>query len=398
MPKSKLILIITSTYPFGDGEEFFEAEIRGLIAHGLNVIILPIRPRGPLRRDASDLNYMVLSRYRISIHVFLRTFLRLVHQGLRLTKRRRFHLVTRSFKESMSAAYGPQLSKTINKLQISHIHAYWSSGPAMLAMTASQLTKVNWSFTGHSGDLIDGVDLNRKAKTCDGIRVISERGKRILIQTLETSILPEVIHLGVEVPSKEVIRKSPSEFKIACVGNLIPIKNHHTLIKALRIIESAENNFSVDIIGSGPLESELRECVHALGLDETIVFRGQIAHTELLLEYAKSRYQLVVLASGTALSGQQEGIPVSLMEAMSYGIPVVSTESGGVPELVTKELNLLVPPNDPTALSSKILEIMNMSIGDRATLGLQCRTRIIEDFNVTLTSNQYATWLKTLLK
>ena len=397
MPNSKLVLIITSTFPYGEGEEFFEAEVRGLIASGLSVIILPVWPRGSVRRESADLKHLTLSRYQISLYAFCVTLFRLLYGELRSTNRSRFNLITRCFKESIAAAYAPQLYKMISDLAISHIHAYWSSGPAMLAMSTSRLAKINWSFTGHSGDLVDGVDLKRKAKTTAGIRLISKRAKLILNETVDTTSKPEIIHLGVEVPSSAVTFEKSSCFKIACVGNLIPIKNHDILIKALKIIELEGLNFSIDIIGSGPLENELKKSVTELGLDNYIFFRGQIDHAQLMIEYSEARYQLVVLASGIALSGQQEGIPVSLMEAMSFGIPVVSTETGGIPELVTKELELLVPAGDSKDLAKKMYEIAKMPEAERNALALQCRSRIIENFDVSRTSRSFGKFLHSLM-
>lgn len=397
MPKSKLVLIITSTYPFGAGEEFFEAEVRGWIASGLNLIILPLRPRGILRREASDLKYLTINPYRISVFVFFRTFFNSILQETRSAGGIRPNLIERCFKESIAAAYAPELSKITTELKISHIHAYWASGPAMLAMTTSRLTGINWSFTGHSGDLVEGVGLNKKTDSCEGIRLISERGKWFFTEKVDTTKVPEIIHLGVEVPTIEVLQNKFSFFKIACVGNLIPIKRHITLIQAIKLVQAQVDTFKLDIIGSGPLENDLKRNVVSNNLENSISFRGQVHHADLMAEYAQNAYQLVVLASGIAESGQQEGIPVSLMEAMSYGIPVISTESGGIPELIPKELDLLVQQDDPQALADKILKIVCMPFGDRNELATKCRSQIIENFNITRTSREFEKWLNSLI-
>ena len=397
MPNSKLVLIITSTFPFGHGEEFVEAEIRGLLASGINVILIPLWPRGSLRQSVSDLKHITLSRAKISGSTFLFTFLKLIIHGARGTQRKRLSLFRRYFRESVSAAYGPQLSKIIVDSKISHVHAYWASGPAMLAMNASRLSRIEWSFSGHSGDLVEGVILDQKIESSSGVRLISERGRQILKHVHCESDSSVIIHLGVNVPAPAATQHQISDFRIACVGNLIPIKNHIFLFEAVRFIESKGFRCSLDVIGTGPLENELKRSVKTLGLEKAIFFRGQIDHAQLMAAYSQASYQLVVLASGIAESGQQEGIPVSLMEAMSYGIPVVSTKTGGIPELVSKELDLLVPSDDPMAMGLKILEIMNMSLKDQAKIGKLCRTRVIEGFDVERTSDQFAKWLASLM-
>jgi len=394
---SKLVLIITSTYPFGAGEEFFEAEVRGLIASGLNVIILPVWPRGPLRQNSSDLKCLTLNRYRISPYVFLKTFLNLVHRELRSNKPTKLNLFERCFRESISAAYGPQLSKAIIALKVSHMHAYWASGPAMLAMTTSKLSGISWSFTGHSGDLIDGVNLNHKIQSSKGVRLISERGARILKKATNLAREVQIIHLGVNVPTSTPTRKDPKIFRIACVGNLIPIKNHLVLIEAMHLIASHEITVQLEIIGTGPLEEEIKKLVQEFNLAGSIIFRGQIDHAKLMKEYQQNLFQLVVLASGTSKSGQEEGIPISLMEAMSYGIPVVSTKTGGIPELVIEDLDLLVTPNEPDKIAKKILEIINMPYDLRIKLSRQCYSRVKEDFNIEQTAIQFKRWFDSML-
>jgi glycosyltransferase involved in cell wall biosynthesis len=389
--------MITSTYPFGAGEEFFEGEVRGLIRSGLNVIILPLWPRGPLRQNSSDLKYLTLNRYRISPYIFLKTLLNVMYREIRFNKPAKVNLFERCFRESISAAYGPQLSKTIIEHKVSHMHAYWASGPAMLAMTTSKLSGISWSFTGHSGDLIDGVNLNQKIQSSKEVRLISERGARVLKKVTNLPNEFQIIHLGVRVPSITPIKKDAKIFRIACVANLIPIKNHLVLIKAMHFIASQEITMQLEIIGTGPLEQKIKKLVQEFDLTDSIIFRGQIEHAKLMEEYQQNRFQLVVLASGISKSGQEEGIPISLMEAMSYGIPVVSTKTGGIPELVTEDLDLLVSSNEPDKMAKKILEIITLPYDLRLKLSNQCYSRVKEDFNVEQTTIQFKRWFDSML-
>ena len=393
MSNSNLVLIITSTYPFGAGEEFFEAEVRGLIRSGVDVIILPVWPRGPLRQNSSDLNCLTLNRYRISPYVFLKTLLNLICRDISSNKRIKLNLFERCLRESISAAYGPQLSKIIFDLKVAHMHAYWASGPATLALTTSRLSGVSWSFTGHSGDLIDGVNLKQKIRSSKGIRLISERGACVLKRV--TNLPPElqIIHLGVNMPSSTSNKEDAKIFRIACVANLIPIKNHLVLIEAMHLIASQEITIELEIIGTGPLEQKIKKLVQEFNLTDSIIFRGQVEHAKLMEEYQQNRFQLIVLASGTSKSGQEEGIPISLMEAMSYGIPVVSTKTGGIPELIPESLGLLIKPSDPVQLAKKIIELHSMSNDERRNLGLKCQKMIYEKFDIQKTSKRFSRFL-----
>jgi glycosyltransferase involved in cell wall biosynthesis len=88
-----------------------------------------------------------------------------------------------------------------------------------------------------------------------------------------------------------------------------------------------------------------------------------------------------VLASAPTRSGKREGIPVALMEAMSAGLPVVASRTGGIPELVHHERNgLLVPPADPDALADA-LERLAKDSALRERMGRAGRETILQEFD-----------------
>jgi glycosyltransferase involved in cell wall biosynthesis len=84
------------------------------------------------------------------------------------------------------------------------------------------------------------------------------------------------------------------------------------------------------------------------------------------------------------------------MEAMSYGIPVVSTKTGGIPELVIEDLDLLVSPNEPVEMAKKILEIITLPYDFRVKLSRKCYSRVKEDFDVEQTAFQFKKWLDSI--
>src|SRR5262249_30380530 len=116
-------------------------------------------------------------------------------------------------------------------------------------------------------------------------------------------------------------------------------------------------------------------------LDESVKFLGAIRHAELLKMYEEGAVSAVVLASLDLGDGHHEGIPVALIEAMSYAIPVVATAAGGTPELVTPRTGLLVPPADPDALANAIQTVLRDG-GCNEQLGRAGRERVLTDFNI----------------
>jgi glycosyltransferase involved in cell wall biosynthesis len=105
------------------------------------------------------------------------------------------------------------------------------------------------------------------------------------------------------------------------------------------------------LAGQGPLQGSLQAQVARLGVGDRVRFLGQVPHDELMRRYASGDVHAVVLPSVDLGGGECEGIPVSLVEAMAHGIPVVSTSTGAIPELLENGAGVLVPERDPQALA-----------------------------------------------
>jgi glycosyltransferase involved in cell wall biosynthesis len=134
---------------------------------------------------------------------------------------------------------------------------------------------------------------------------------------------------------------------VSIVGRLVPIKNHRLFLEAFSIcVKKSEGNVMACIVGDGALRKELESYTSALGLSFSEVhFLSWIKNVDEV--YAGS--DLVVLCS------DNEGTPVSLIEAQASGVPVVATEVGGVKDILEPGGGTLVPPGNPEQLSAAIL-------------------------------------------
>lgn len=134
------------------------------------------------------------------------------------------------------------------------------------------------------------------------------------------------------------------------VANLRPEKGYDVLLDAVRLAADRGLPIRFAAVGRGPLEDELRERSHQLGLEGRLQFLGQRHDVLRLLTAA----DLFVLAS------RQEGLPVSLMEATSIGMAIVATSVGGVPQVITNGVDgLVVPPGEPTALVDALQHLVD---------------------------------------
>ena len=157
---------------------------------------------------------------------------------------------------------------------------------------------------------------------------------------------------------------------------MVPAKGHRTLLEAVRQLHDRGVYLRVTLIGSGPELTRLQNFVAAYGLDHAVTFTSALSHAQTLALLRK--------ADIFALASFAEGIPVALMEAMSLGLPCVSTSVAGIPELIRAGVDgLLVPPANPQALADA-LESLVLDSHLRKTLGASARQRVISQYNLPL--------------
>ena len=137
---------------------------------------------------------------------------------------------------------------------------------------------------------------------------------------------------------------------IGCVGRLSPIKGHIFMIRAMPGILQKFPHARLLIIGDGPEKARLLQEATRLSISEKIILTGLRRDVPAILK----ALQVFVLPSTDV-----EGLPLSIVEAMCAGVPVVASEVGGVSEIVKHgETGLLVPPKDSSWLSSAILQVL----------------------------------------
>jgi colanic acid/amylovoran biosynthesis glycosyltransferase len=131
--------------------------------------------------------------------------------------------------------------------------------------------------------------------------------------------------------------KKTGTLRIGSVGRLTAKKGYEYVIKALSILKAEGLDFTYEIVGDGELEDEIASLVDQYGLDRNIFLLGSKNH-DFIVNFLH-KIDIFISHNVTAQSGDQEGIPNSLKEAMLSGAPVFSTFHGGIPELVNDEIN-----------------------------------------------------------
>jgi glycosyltransferase involved in cell wall biosynthesis len=203
-----------------------------------------------------------------------------------------------------------------------------------------------------------GLSLRKYIKDVDAIIAISEAVKKVL---LGAGVPPGLIHVipsGIdfspfqEVTSRDFLRRefafAPDDYLVGIVAALEDHKGHTYLIQASRILKEQAPRIKIIVVGTGSLRLELDREAHDLGVDDMVFFLGFREDVPLIL----ASLDLFVLSS------HLEGLGSSLLDAMASRLPVVATQTGGIPEVVLHNLTgLLVPPRDPVALAQAILTL-----------------------------------------
>lgn len=248
--------------------------------------------------------------------------------------------------------------------KITHVHAHYATHPALAAWIINRITGIPYGFTVHAHDIfVDRSMLYRKLLDAKYIVAISEYNRKFLVEHYGEWVAEKIhiVHCGIyseEYISKPVPVERGERFELVSIGSLRSYKGFTFLLDACSLLKESGINFRCRIIGGGELRDSLAAQILKLGIGDKVELVGPKNQTEVaeLLKTADCYVQPSIITS----TGKMEGIPVSLMEAMASGLPVIATNISGIPELVRHgQTGWLIPPEDPGALVETILQVYN---------------------------------------
>lgn len=279
------------------------------------------------------------------------------------------------------------LGQQLESEGVRHIHAHYATHPTTVAYVISRLTSIGYSFTAHAHDIFMRRDfLAEKIDSARFVRLISEFNRRYLACHYPGLLGDKgrVVHMGVafqryraSVSGASDKRRPP---RLLCVASLQPYKGHPVLLQACAELRELGCSFQCEIIGEGSQRGRLERQIARRGLQGHVRLLGERTQQEVAahLELA----DLVVLPSVIAADGQMEGIPVTLMEAMASGKPVVAPNLSGIPELVEDGVTgLLFEPGNAGQLAAAVRWLLTEpALGQR--LAQQGHSKVIREFRL----------------
>ncbi len=233
-----------------------------------------------------------------------------------------------------------------------HIHAHFASAAAEVARDAAALAGITYSVTAHAKDIFhcDHVaHVPRRLGAAAAVVTVSEFNVVNLMTRLPGT---PVVHVPNGIPAAEP-RLDSVDGPVLCVGRLVDKKGIDVLLRAFAELGEVLPELRLEIVGEGELRTELQALAGDLGLGDRCRFLGALDSDGVAA--AMDRSSMLALPCRIGADGDRDGLPTVLGEAMARGVPVISTDLVGIPELIRDgDTGVLVPPDDPIALAGAI--------------------------------------------
>jgi glycosyltransferase involved in cell wall biosynthesis len=256
-----------------------------------------------------------------------------------------------SFLHLVSSLYG---SFRRSRPDVVHCH---NATAAIMAALPARLAGVKTVIATRHGLVKPPYQIRRELKFalasrwCDWIVGVCQ-GTQTNLQAVPFAASDKIIHIynGAEPADPRAIPQTKKGFTFLHVGRLAPLKDHATLLQAVARTRALYPDVRLWIVGDGPLAVNLQNLTDELGLKECVTFFGEQADVSPFLLAA----DLLVSSSVT------EGLPVSLLEAMSVGLPAVVTDVGGMGEIARLSAAVtLVPSSDPQRMAEALCDAVS---------------------------------------
>lgn len=366
------IAVLVATFPTLS-ETFVLDQLTGLLDRGHDVVVFAYPPKDSQAsyHEAID-RYGLLGRtchfrrgHRQRAAHFARLLLRSGVRGMRLVSSVR-HGANRAGMRGAHLPYRALVIDDAGPFDVVLAH-FGRRGRELAVLRSARVLDTPFATVFHGYDMSRYLDTEGEAVYDDLFRVgdlflpISDRWRRRLLELGAAAEKISVHRMGVDTSAIPLVERSLGDgetVRLVSIARLVEKKGLEYALKAVSLLSDDARSLEYTIIGDGPLRGSLEELVSELALGERVRFTGWQPREEVQRILRASH--VMIAPSVTAADGDQEGIPVSLMEALAGGMPVVTTHHSGIPELVEDDVSgFLVPERDVEALARRLEEMLD---------------------------------------
>jgi len=287
---------------------------------------------------------------------------------------------------------GGLLADELKQKNIQHLHIHFAHITTDIGMYACAIADINYSVTAHANDIYErGWLLKQKIARSKFFATISNFNIKLLTEMGGDPNKLTIVRCGV---NSKLFSSRPPKARgktvvFGLLGRLVEKKGTHILIDACAELKKTHPNFVVQIVGNGPLQEQLEAQAAALGLTQEIQFLGAKPHSEIAGWLDNLDYFALPCVRDS--QGDMDGIPVALMEAMLKGVPVISSDISGVPELVIHNETGLAAKNADAADLTKILEQAMTESNDSLMVRVEkAKEHVMDEYDLTSNAKRLA--------
>jgi len=324
-------------------------EILFFIKHDINIHIYIINS-GENDRDNLDIENVII----INNHLQATKILNKIRYTINLL----FHIKYLKFVGASTIKSLGKVFSYIKTQRINIIKNHFINNASIQACFLAKITGITLFVTGHNTDLLSRTDKELKhiIRESSYFHTISKTNQKYLqnrFPFLASKIHYHYIGISIYSKFKYKYKKIKYPIRLISVGWPIPAKGYEYLIKACDFLNRSDVKFICKIVGGNDSGSEKKELIRLVDfyhLSDKVILTKRLEHQAVLEELQNSDIYIQ--------SSISEGIPVSLLEAMSYSLPIITTNLPGICEFMENDRSaVIVPEKNPSAIAAAVQKI-----------------------------------------
>jgi glycosyltransferase involved in cell wall biosynthesis len=357
-----VIAYFFTTFPKST-ETFLQREIVAMRAHGAQLRIYSLWGGSPSFRGAPVIRFnkwrLLTLFWLIPAEAWRRP--EVLKQLLRGLFTRRAPSWLNFWENMLGAGFACVVAREFRREPPALIHAAWGGAPATAAWLLWRIDGHRFSAAAHAYDIYEyGGDwwLNEKLSAAAFVHTSTEMGRQSLVERGIGTDKVVCIRRGLDrLPGFKALRADRSPLHLLCIARLVEKKGLDRQLRIYAALQAAGIPFEARIVGDGPLRGSLEALAGRLGVAASVTFTGHLPQHEVWTQLA---WADVLLHTGiVAPSGDRDGLPNVIPEAMSIGVLVVTSPAAATTEAITDGVNgFVAESDDPEAWVSALRRLI----------------------------------------